>query len=210
MTAVTEQDVEERIELVRQQLLRHEIAITFLRKDETNLLITLETLRGFGAWTAAGSVVLPEPTEAEAANAADVAQLVADISKPAGTPTVPEMVIAIMEERALIERSGFEPKHITAEIRKRWWPEAPAASVGPIMWRMATKEGRLRKEGPLYYLPEQHVREGSLWEDGALFESSPEGEASDRSAAGPQQGPQSGITPEGGGVGAHPEAGGTC
>ena len=86
--------------------------------------------------------------------------------------------------------------------------EQVVASLDP---RIAKKSiyNRLR-----YYerLGERFKRTGGRWYliSHSPLIGSPRGEASDHSAAGPQQGPQNGLTPEGGGVGAHPEAGGTC
>jgi hypothetical protein len=73
--------------------------------------------------------------------------------KPESAPTVPEMIHEILLRPHLLDDPGMEPKDILNEIRKRWWPDAPSTSVGPIAWRMWKKEGRLVKDGNLYSLP---------------------------------------------------------
>lgn len=73
--------------------------------------------------------------------------------KPDTAPTVPEMIHEILLRPHLLGDVGLEPKDILIQIRKRWWPDAPSTSVGPIAWRMWKKEGRLVKDGNLYSLP---------------------------------------------------------
>lgn len=73
--------------------------------------------------------------------------------KPATVPTIPDMILKVLTEAHSAGLDGLEPKAILAEVRKRWWPGAPSESIGPIAWRMA-RDGRLRKSGSLYGIPE--------------------------------------------------------
>ncbi|MEA2841824.1 MAG: hypothetical protein QOF41_3154 [Methylobacteriaceae bacterium] len=73
--------------------------------------------------------------------------------KPDHLPTVPDMIVRVLEHvQANTLEDGLTPEAILAEIRSRYWPEARSNDVGPIVWRMAVKEGRLQKIGALYSL----------------------------------------------------------
>jgi hypothetical protein len=77
--------------------------------------------------------------------------------KPAGIPTVPEMIIEALQVARKNGSKGLEPKEIVAYIARRWWPNVPANSIGPIAWRMAVrdKEQRILKRGSRYFLPKE-------------------------------------------------------
>ncbi|MDI4236484.1 hypothetical protein OZ411_27080 [Bradyrhizobium sp. Arg237L] len=75
--------------------------------------------------------------------------------KPEGTPTTPNMIIALLKEAMAHNKPGLEPKEMQMAIARRWWPSVKSEDVGPTAWRM-WKDGRLSKEGPLYYLPTTH------------------------------------------------------
>lgn len=75
--------------------------------------------------------------------------------KPHDTPSVPEMILAVLRDaQADLKkgRRGLEPKEIAAEIAKRWWPEVTINAVGPIAWRMY-KRGDLQKRSSRYFTP---------------------------------------------------------
>jgi hypothetical protein len=80
-----------------------------------------------------------------------------DDGKPAGIPTVPEMIIEALQVARSNGSKGLEPKEIVAYIAKRWWPNVPQNSIGPIAWRMAErdKEKRVLKRGTRYFLPKE-------------------------------------------------------
>ncbi len=126
-----------------------------------------------------------ERAEAEAAR--QEAEL--EKRKPDTAPTVPEMIHEILLRPHLLDDPGMEPKDILNEIRKRWWPDAPSTSVGPIAWRMWKKEGRLVKDGNLYSLPPHGDRAppGSSSADVAgtrsLFDAEPQGVAAPKQGA---------------------------
>jgi hypothetical protein len=71
--------------------------------------------------------------------------------KPEGTPTVPAMISAILTDAEKGGKHGLEPKEMTAEISKRWWPSVAGEMISPIAWRM-WKRGQLKKDGPRYRL----------------------------------------------------------
>ncbi|MBR0838155.1 hypothetical protein JQ612_33570 [Bradyrhizobium manausense] len=71
--------------------------------------------------------------------------------KPEGTPTTPNMILALLREAKAQGKPGLEPKEMQITIAKRWWPSVKSEDVGPTAWRM-WKDGRLDKEGSLYKL----------------------------------------------------------
>lgn len=90
--------------------------------------------------------------------------------KPEGTPTTPNMIIALLREAQAQGKSGLEPREMQISISKRWWPSVKSEDVGPTAWRM-WKSGRLIKDGSLYMLPrtplERVVTEARRQEDEA-------------------------------------------
>lgn len=71
--------------------------------------------------------------------------------KPSGTPTTPNMILALLREAMMQNKGGLEPKEMQIAISRRWWPTVKSEDVGPTAWRM-WKDGRLGKNGSLYYL----------------------------------------------------------
>lgn len=76
--------------------------------------------------------------------------------KPDNIPSVYDMAVTVLRERA---DEFVEGQEILAAIKRRWWPEATNNDITPTLWRLATKDNRLRKEGTKYGLP---VREASV------------------------------------------------
>ena len=77
-----------------------------------------------------------------------------DQGKPAGIPTLPEMIIEAM--RADNGGGGIQPSAALSFIRQKYWPTVKSADVSSTMWRMA-QEGRLfkpMKNAPIYRLPQ--------------------------------------------------------
>jgi hypothetical protein len=73
-------------------------------------------------------------------------------AKPAGIPTMPEMIVEALRDAKSRGQKGLEPKEITAFIADRWWPAVTINAVGPIAWRMYTKD-KLTKRNSRYSLP---------------------------------------------------------
>jgi hypothetical protein len=69
--------------------------------------------------------------------------------KPPGTPTTPNMIMALLREAIAQGKPGLEPREMQISISKRWWPTVKSEDVGPTAWRM-WKDGRLEKTGSLY------------------------------------------------------------
>lgn len=146
MNAVNELDVEAHLLRVTHLLERNAIEGAMLRKEHDNLQITLETLRRIGGWS-----------ETDEAQTQQNGSRESDSAKPDGTPSVPAMILQVVSELQSRSGEGVEPKDVTAEIRRRWWPEVQSYNIGPRMWRMAVKEARLEKIAALYYLPKNEV-----------------------------------------------------
>jgi hypothetical protein len=102
-----------------------------------------------------GEVEEPEPETAASAN-----------GKPAGTPTTPNMILALLREAVAQGKPGLEPKEMQISISKRWWPSVKSEDVGPTAWRM-WKDKRLVKAGSLYMLPNSSAAADLLGEDPA-------------------------------------------
>jgi len=86
--------------------------------------------------------------------------------KPVGTPTTPNMILALLREAVAHGRAGLEPKEMQITISKRWWPGAKSEDIGPTAWRM-WKEGRLTKAGSVYMIPNSSAAADLLGEDPA-------------------------------------------
>ncbi|MCA1456402.1 hypothetical protein I6F35_24855 [Bradyrhizobium sp. BRP22] len=72
--------------------------------------------------------------------------------KPEGTPTTPNMILALLREAHAQGKQGLEPREMQIAIGKRWWPSVKSEDVGPTAWRM-WKDGRLAKDGSVYMIP---------------------------------------------------------
>lgn len=76
-------------------------------------------------------------------------------AKPANIPTMPDMILEVLDTQAAILQGGLEPADIRDVIAKKWWPEVRPDVVGPIAWRM-WKRGQLRKNGAKYLAPQKN------------------------------------------------------
>jgi hypothetical protein len=86
--------------------------------------------------------------------------------KPEGTPTTPNMILALLREAHAQGKPGLEPKEMMISISKRWWPTVKSEDVGPTAWRM-WKDRRLAKAGSLYMIPNSSAAADLLGEDPA-------------------------------------------
>jgi hypothetical protein len=125
---------------------RREIA-----EEAKDLRTRLETLESEDAELASAEKVLLRfgavPSEPVARPASDFSS-----GKPEGTPTTPNMILALLREAKAQGKPGLEPKDMQVAIARRWWPSVKSDDVGPTAWRM-WKDGRLIKDGSLYSLP---------------------------------------------------------
>ena len=85
--------------------------------------------------------------------------------KPPGTPTTPNMIMALLREASAQGKPGLEPREMQISISKRWWPTVKSEDVGPTAWRM-WKDGRLDKAGSLYTLK---IKEAAKTQEAAGF-----------------------------------------
>jgi hypothetical protein len=74
------------------------------------------------------------------------------VGKPEGLPTMPEMILAALKDAKAKGQRGLEPKDMAAYIATKWWPGVPINAVGPIAWRMYSKD-KLTKRQARYFLP---------------------------------------------------------
>ncbi|NEW96294.1 hypothetical protein [Rhodopseudomonas sp. BR0G17] len=98
------------------------------------------------------------PNEPPARPASELAS-----GKPEGTPTTPNMILALLKEAKAQGKTGLEPREMQMLISKRWWPTVKSEDVGPTAWRM-WKANRLAKQGSLYMLKQSEAA-GFPWAD---------------------------------------------
>lgn len=74
--------------------------------------------------------------------------------KPNGLPTNSEMIVWAVREA---NRLGNPPTQmeIVEAIRRKWWPEASADRLRPMIWQMWKKRGVLTRRKERYHLAEQ-------------------------------------------------------
>jgi hypothetical protein len=102
-----------------------------------------------------GGVEVPDPETTPSSN-----------GKPIGTPTTPNMILALLKEAVAQGKPGLEPKDMQMTIARRWWPTVKSEDVGPTAWRM-WKDGRLTKSGSVYMIPGSSAAADLLGEDPA-------------------------------------------
>ena len=71
--------------------------------------------------------------------------------KPAGLPTVPDMIREALRHYYGLGATAVAPAAISSYVRGRYWPNLPKNVVGPTAWRMS-QEGNLEKN-PSGYAP---------------------------------------------------------
>ena len=64
--------------------------------------------------------------------------------------TVPDMIIAVIQEAYAESHRGVTGGEIFATIQRRWKPDAKSDGVRPVIWRLE-KGGRIKKKGKFYY-----------------------------------------------------------
>jgi hypothetical protein len=74
--------------------------------------------------------------------------------KPEGIPTMPEMIFEALRDAKNRGLKGLEPKDIAAYIAAKWWPGVKINNVGPIAWRLYSKD-KLAKRNSKYRLPDE-------------------------------------------------------
>jgi hypothetical protein len=72
--------------------------------------------------------------------------------KPEGIPLMPEIIIEALNHALSKGSAGLKVSELVGFVRDRYWPEAPAGSVGPVAWKMS-KTGELKNDNSVYSLP---------------------------------------------------------
>jgi hypothetical protein len=67
--------------------------------------------------------------------------------KPDNLPTIPEMIDQTLAEAEKDEVNALRPTEVLKYIRDRWWPEAKASDVGPVMVRLANNGRLINRDG---------------------------------------------------------------
>jgi hypothetical protein len=119
---------------IASEMLAMRVRMDALEAEDKELEAAEKTLIRLGA-------VPPNEGEAEAET----------MGKPPGTPTTPNMILALLREATAQGKAGLEPREMMISISKRWWPAVKSDDVGPTCWRM-WKEGRVAKNGSVYML----------------------------------------------------------
>jgi len=154
--------------------IEHLIArISALKAELPDLQVTERTLTRLAAGEHQAdqrdTIFVIHPDEVEARKLITPAKLAAALNgggKPSGIPTTPEMILTLLTEASRRGSRGYEPQELTRAISRRWWPGVKSEEVSPIVWRM-WKRGQLRKDGSMYFLPENTEAADLLGEDSA-------------------------------------------
>jgi len=140
MTEVTGSQIRSRFEEVTDLIDRHRLALVYLEKERDELEVALRVVDRFD-----------ERPDLSAGLLEDVA-LATGGKKPSSLPTVPEMIMEALVSDRDRGGAGLRPKDILRYIRETYWPDAPSDAVGPVAWRMWSKEGRIEKSGDVYFI----------------------------------------------------------
>ena len=127
---------------------QHEI-LHALEAQERDLEVAERVLTALEA-EEAETEVAPEPDE--------VAVVAEPAGKPEGIPTMPEMIVEALKDAKAKGQRGLEPKQMADFIAAKYWPTVTINAVGPIAWRMYSKE-RLAKRQSRYFLPKASSEE---------------------------------------------------
>lgn len=136
-----------------------------LESEVASIMLRLDAIKAEQAELAVAERVLSRLTgdargsvSASGASAASsvIGTATGQSAKPEGIPTMPEMIVTVLQNEALAGSRHLEPKDILERIAERWWPTVASENVGPIAWRM-WKQGKLEKVGASYGLPLSEV-----------------------------------------------------
>lgn len=151
MASLTHSIISERVTELDEQIARQDLVLKALREERNELLVALKVIKRFSS---EADDISRSDESARKVTSEDISP------KPAGAQnqsseraivrkTTPEMILDILSGRG-----AMNAKDLVIEVRKRYWPEAPASSVGPTAWRM-WKDGRLTKGEDGYFLPNE-------------------------------------------------------
>jgi hypothetical protein len=127
---------------ISQKIARHREALAALEAQEREYEITERVLASLDAEAEPPDLASePEPAPEPAV----------EPGKPEGIPTMPEMIFEALRDAKTKGVRGLEPKEMASYIAAKWWPAVPINAVGPIAWRMYSKD-RLAKRQSRYFL----------------------------------------------------------
>jgi len=132
-----------------QEIAEHEKAVVDLRLQLTDLEVAERVFAQLALEAGddeSGQASLELPVDAER-------QPKKKRSKPPGLPTIPHMIFEALRHAHGLGAPGLDPAGMVSYIRGRYWPNAPTEAVGPIAWRLWSKDHTLEKNGSLYALP---------------------------------------------------------
>ncbi len=78
--------------------------------------------------------------------------------KPKDIPSIYEMAVVLFQTTG---KEWLETQEIVRLIKERWWPSAQRNDIAPTLWRLQ-KDGKLRKNGSKYALPDIKALERKL------------------------------------------------
>jgi DNA-binding protein YbaB len=136
---------------ISQRIAQQREILDVLEAQERDLEVAERVLAALDAEEAESEVVL-EPEQEVAPVSAEPA------GKPEGIPTMPDMIIEALKDAKARGQRGLEPKQMASFIAAKYWPTVTINAVGPIAWRMHTKE-RLGKRQSRYFLPKASSEE---------------------------------------------------
>jgi hypothetical protein len=136
---------------ISQKIAQQREVLAALEAQERDLEVTERVLASLDAEEAEPEVASePEP---------EVVPVAAEpTGKPEGIPTMPDMIIEALKDAKAKGQRGLEPKQMADFIAAKWWPNVTINAVGPIAWRMYSKE-RLAKRQSRYFLPKASSEE---------------------------------------------------
>jgi hypothetical protein len=137
--------------VISQKIAQQREILAALEVQENDLAVAERVLAALDA-EEAESEVRAEPEKEVAPVAAD------PTGKPEGIPTMPEMIVEALKDARAKGQRGLEPKQMALFIAAKYWPTVTINAVGPIAWRMHTKE-RLGKRQSRYFLPKASSEE---------------------------------------------------
>jgi hypothetical protein len=133
--------IQDKRRAISRQIVQQREVLTALEVQERNLEIAEQVLIGLEADAEPELTLETEPSQETDSSA-----------KPEGIPTMPDMIIAALKDAKAKGQRGLEPKDMVAFIAAKWWPGVPINAVGPIAWRMYSKD-KLTKRQSRYFLP---------------------------------------------------------
>jgi hypothetical protein len=143
-----------RIQAERNDEVRHGLQRGRLEAERTQLLVRLMDAMSAPATPSTPAAPPTHSVLVSAAPVPPVHETTASVSapgrqrhKPAGLPTIVEMVVGVLEG----EDDGMRPCDITKIARRKWWPGLRLAAVGAAAWKLHG-QGRLAKDGHRYRL----------------------------------------------------------